>query len=327
MANNRIIKTEGNLQVQATPSGKFEVWRLSDSGSFDDKYEAIRFITKPAAVLLNMVEGWHFIDRSLQLTHGDGRKVEAGDTIHVDGPIVVMKNGLLVSTKPIVALKFGRRPIACRVVGSGEVVQGNDGQWACSDRTCLWFADVTFAVIQWAGWCAVRALSNLKERGLPVDPRSDAGAEMALTYVGASVQDMTIPMGAMQAAFVMGQPPEVMAGAMAASMAAQAVQAAGRISSFNFTNQFPIQIPAPFASVPSVFTQPSTTGGPLPGVTIQAPSFTAIGSMDFAITNAEGATEQAARAFPDYQAEREIQNENLENRLLQLEPQKASRPL
>ena len=323
MANNRIIKTEGNLQVQATPSGKFEVWRLSDSGSFDDKYEAIRFITKPAAVLLNMVEGWHFIDRSLQLTHGDGRKVEAGDTIHVDGPIVVMKNGLLVSTKPIVALKFGRRPIACRVVGSGEVVQGNDGQWACSDRTCLWLSDATFAVIQWAGWCAVRALTNLKERGLPVDPRSDAGAEMALTY-GEVVQDANIPMGAMQAAFVMGQPPEVMAGAMAASMVAQAVQAAGRMSSFNFTNQFPIQLPTPFVLPASPFGQPVTTGGPSP---FQAPTFTAIGSMDFAITNAEGSTEQAARAFPDYQAEREIQNEDLENRLLQLEPQKASRPL
>ena len=317
-ARNKIVEPYGNYQLQSTPQGKYEVWKVE--GSFDQRQAAMDFIdgTLPPDLTAGIL-GWHFIDRSLVLAHGDGRQVKAGETVHVDPPIVPMQHGLLVSTRPIVAMKYGRRPIVCRVLAHGEMVAGTDGQFACTDRTCLWLTDATLTVIQWAGWCATRALDNLKARGLFVDPRSDAAAQTAIAYVG-TTPDIQVCMAASQAAFIMGHPPEVLAGAMAANQAIAAAQMASRMSSFQM-NAFPGgtgQFPQAFPQQPP-WGQPATTGGPTP-FQIQTPILN-IGSMDFAVSAAEGAGEQAARAFPDYQAERDVQNEELEKRLLQLEPQ------
>lgn len=111
---------------------------------------------------------WHFLKEPV-LAHGDGRAVVVGETLTVDGPIIICKNGLHACASLLGAVEqahFAARmvsPICCRVRLGGEIETAPD-QSAASSRTVLWWVEAASVLHQFASWCARRALFRMKVR-------------------------------------------------------------------------------------------------------------------------------------------------------------------
>ena len=121
------------------------------------------------------VHAWWFAeagaDGLVRLPHGDGREVRVGETLTVDGPIILCEQGLHASRRVLDALGFAPGPILCRVELSGTVVEGAD-KLAASARTVVAMGDVSHALHEFACRCAERALEQERAAGREPDPRS-----------------------------------------------------------------------------------------------------------------------------------------------------------
>lgn len=97
---------------------------------------------------------WHFVGDTLR----DGTPVPSdGETIRVEGKIVLCQHGLHASERVTDALRYAPGPVICRVEVSGTMVWSDD-KLAASSRTILWRLDRETSVrVLWefARWCAL----------------------------------------------------------------------------------------------------------------------------------------------------------------------------
>ena len=100
------------------------------------------------------VKAWHFLPRSLKLTHGDNREVVAGEWLEVDGPPIPRLSGLHACVDILGALYLARGPVIQRVEMEGEIVQ----DWeliVATRRKCLWWVDVSQVLRRHLRLCAL----------------------------------------------------------------------------------------------------------------------------------------------------------------------------
>ena len=118
--------------------------------------------------------GWHFSEG--KEAHGRHRKIVAGRSHSVRGPVVLCKHGLHAAARPLDALSYGLGPIVARVRLTGEVILDND-KAAARKREYLAVADATNTLHEFACWCADEALLREREHGREPDQRSWAAIE------------------------------------------------------------------------------------------------------------------------------------------------------
>lgn len=112
------------------------------------------------------VLAWHFLTNEERTGHGN-LKVEVGQTLTVEGTLEVCGNGLHGSLRALDALSNAPGSIVCRVEHAGKILHGDD-QLCSSERTCLWMADASRTLHEFAIWCAEQALASIEHP----DPRS-----------------------------------------------------------------------------------------------------------------------------------------------------------
>ena len=125
---------------------------------------------------------WHFLPKSRLLQHGDGRWVVADKTLRVEGLPVLNERGLHASARAIDALGYASGSVVCLVTLGGKVIHGK-GKSVAQERTCLWMADATEILWEFACDVAETALLNEREAGREPDPRSWAGVAVARRFL------------------------------------------------------------------------------------------------------------------------------------------------
>lgn len=102
------------------------------------------------------VLAWHFCTEGRKLGYGDEREIRVGETLTVEGPVMLCDHGLHGSVKLLNALSYAPGCTVERVRIGGEVVHG-DGKLVGTERTCLGIGDVRKELVVFAEWCARRA--------------------------------------------------------------------------------------------------------------------------------------------------------------------------
>jgi len=112
---------------------------------------------------MKRIKAWHFIKEDYRLRYSN-QEVKAGDTVTVNGPVKLCEHGLHASRRVIDALRYAPGPIVCRVVMSGDIIEG-DHKLVASERYIEWTLDVTWILHEFACWCAEQALkqANVKD--------------------------------------------------------------------------------------------------------------------------------------------------------------------
>lgn len=100
--------------------------------------------------------GWHFCAEP-RLANGDGRPVVVGEWLEVEPPIVPCERGLHLSVRAIDALQYAPGAMVQRVAADGVIVEHGTpvDKLACSRRRCLWIADATRTLREFARSCAL----------------------------------------------------------------------------------------------------------------------------------------------------------------------------
>jgi hypothetical protein len=140
--------------------------------------------------------GWHWLpDDGLTSTHvarnGRTRKrirVEPGQTLKVRSAIRPCESGLHASKRALDALRYAPGSRVQRVRLSGTIVEEAD-KAAASERTCLWVADATHVLHEFACWCAEQALLREREQGREPDPRSWTAIEAKCRWLRKEITD------------------------------------------------------------------------------------------------------------------------------------------
>ena len=114
--------------------------------------------------------GWHFLNENGRTGYGN-RKPVPGATMHCHGELVLCQNGLHASKRAIDALHYATGSIIQRVELVGERRDESDKSCARS-RGCLWIADATRTLHEFALWCGEVALDAEREAGRKPDARS-----------------------------------------------------------------------------------------------------------------------------------------------------------
>ena len=122
-----------------------------------------------------MNEYWHFLRDDGRLNYLPHTRVKQGMTLRAEGPLVICKNGMHASIRPIDALKYAPGSLVCRVTLEGEILANTDKVCART-RTVLWMADATRTLYEFAVWCAERALQRERDQGR--EPNSDSWAAL-----------------------------------------------------------------------------------------------------------------------------------------------------
>jgi len=167
------------------------------------------------------VLAWHFLRADRNTRFSPIEHVEPGRKLTVRPPLVMCKRGLHASIRPIDALRFAPGPIVCRVALSGEILTGPDKACA-TERTCIWMADATRTLHEFACWCAEQALQNERDMGRPIDPRSLAAIAIKRRWLAGEATDTEMEGAIYDAADAY----EDVAGSTAAFAASAAVSAA-----------------------------------------------------------------------------------------------------
>lgn len=102
----------------------------------------------------NMIEAWKFLHDDRRLGYGDGRLVEVGVTLTVDGPPLLCERGIHASRRAIDALQYAETAIVARVACEGEIVEGVD-KLACTRLTPLAIFDASDTLRAFARACAL----------------------------------------------------------------------------------------------------------------------------------------------------------------------------
>jgi len=103
---------------------------------------------------------WHFLPDDGRLAYplnGERPRITAGMTLHVEPPLRLCRRGLHASKRAIDALLYALGAVIERVELGGEIEEAGDK--VCAEtRTCLWVADATATLHEFACWCAEDAL-------------------------------------------------------------------------------------------------------------------------------------------------------------------------
>jgi len=100
------------------------------------------------------MKAWHFTGTSKRLGYGDGRLIEIGRTLKVQGDLRMCHNGLHASKRLIDALEYAPGPYVWRVEIGGDIIRDNDKAVA-SERTALWGYDSTDVLKIFSRRCAL----------------------------------------------------------------------------------------------------------------------------------------------------------------------------
>ncbi len=129
-----------------------------------------------------LIFGWHFLPTDRRLTHGDGRKVIAGQTLSVECTPECTEAGLHSAPTVSDAVQpHASGPILCRVASWGEIDEEDD-MLSAKNRHVLWTLDATNILREHAAWCAQWALEQELSHGRDVDPRSRAAVDTAFAF-------------------------------------------------------------------------------------------------------------------------------------------------
>ena len=132
---------------------------------------------------MTTVLAWHFLTNDCRTGEG-GILVHKGQRLHVDPPVTLCKRGLHGSRRAIDALVYAPGPIVERVELSGEVLHDTD-KLVAADRLCLWWADATAVLHEFACRCAEDALALVDSP----DPRSVAAIRVRRAWLRGEATD------------------------------------------------------------------------------------------------------------------------------------------
>jgi len=113
--------------------------------------------------------GWHFLREDGRTGYG-GRKPVPGTLMRCKGELELCANGLHASQRAIDALRYAPGPVVQRVELIGERVDSYDKSCA-NARRCLWIADASRTLHEFALWCRERAISQEWRAGYKPDSR------------------------------------------------------------------------------------------------------------------------------------------------------------
>ena len=119
----------------------------------------------------NGILAWHFLPDDRRTAHGEKIGVAAGQTLKMKPPIELCRRGYHASIHALDALLFASGAIVCRVKLYGTVIQDTDKAVA-THRTCMWMADATRTLHEFAIWCAEQALESGRKCGY--EPHMDS---------------------------------------------------------------------------------------------------------------------------------------------------------
>jgi hypothetical protein len=140
-------------------------------------------MTAPKKVL-----GWWFCapgkDGVVRLPHNDGRIVKTGETLSVEGEIVICRRGLHASVEALDALRYAPGETVCRVEVWGNL-QREEDKIVGRHRRVLWMADASTALRLFACDCAEELFRVAKW----TDPRSLNAIRVARLYATGKTTD------------------------------------------------------------------------------------------------------------------------------------------
>lgn len=119
----------------------------------------------------NAILAFHWLPESRLTAHTD-LPIVPGKTLRVTGPVELCSHGYHASIRALDALQYSPdSAIVQRCALWGEVERGDD-QLVATNRTCLWIADATRTLHEFAIWCAEQAIETLRKKG--VEPHPDS---------------------------------------------------------------------------------------------------------------------------------------------------------
>jgi hypothetical protein len=127
---------------------------------------------------------WHFAKDDGRLGYGDGREIKVGETLRVEGDLVMCDHGLHASESIVDALSYASGSLICRVKLGGEFVDGGD-KVVAQERTVVWMLDGTRVLHEFALWCAEEALKLVDEP----DPRCVQALEVKRRWLEGKATD------------------------------------------------------------------------------------------------------------------------------------------
>ena len=125
--------------------------------------------------MTDAVVTWHFCSVDRKLGYGDGRPIHRGAVHAVHGPILLCRNGLHGSIRPLDALGYAAGTIVSRCEHRGEIVFGTD-KLASSIREHVVVADATEILVEFAQNCAYSAARYAVARYAAADAADAADA-------------------------------------------------------------------------------------------------------------------------------------------------------
>jgi hypothetical protein len=187
----RLILTDGSVRrglrpeaLHAAASGRSEA-RARDP---DDRHRGADAEGRVSGL---SVLAWHFAPADMRCAH-DGRRIRAGATLTVPGPVVLCRHGLHGSVRILDALGYAPTETRlCRVRIGGEVVRRTD-KLAGTRRTVVWSLtqrQTDRALREFACRCAEGALLEERAAGREPDPRSWAAIEVARRHSAGRATD------------------------------------------------------------------------------------------------------------------------------------------
>ena len=102
---------------------------------------------------------WKFLRADRRLGYGDGRMVEVGVPLEIDGPPVLCARGIHACRRAIQALKYAESAIVARVECGGEIVEGDD-KLTCTQLIPVAIFDATDALRYFARLCALDVIGR-----------------------------------------------------------------------------------------------------------------------------------------------------------------------
>ena len=97
---------------------------------------------------------WKFLDSDRRLGYGDGRLVKVGETLTVDGEIVLCSRGIHAARGAIDALMYAPGSVAVRGEAGGMIAKGTD-KLACGEFIPLAIVDAADTLRHFARLCAL----------------------------------------------------------------------------------------------------------------------------------------------------------------------------
>jgi hypothetical protein len=136
---------------------------------------------------------WLFLRDDGRTFYGDRIVVRVGQTLTVEGPLVLGPCSLLWSRRAIDALLCAHGSTVCRVRPGGAVLEADKGDCGCStELTGVAMAYADWLLQEFACWCAERALMGERAAGREPEMRSWEAIEVKRRWLHADCDDTTL---------------------------------------------------------------------------------------------------------------------------------------